>query len=452
MGIKIAIVGAGSPYTAGMIKAILEDPSGDFKGATLSLMDLRPRPLEAMRDFAVTLAKRLAAPVRVESTTQLGRALEGSDFVITTIRVGGLKHLLIDEKVPKQFGLIGNETIGIGGIFKAARTIPPMLEIAAAVERRCPKAWVLNFTNPTQYIADAVRRRFELKFVSLCDGIFGAYDLPAKLLGVSMSDIQPFVGGTNHHGWILDFTCRGRSGYPLLRRKRHQIDESKLQACERMALRLYDLHGILPNHAWYQQYYQCHNDMLEWSLKKGYVTMGESFLRGTRQTWKFFRDYARGRVVSPAEGRVQRTGFGHGRQVTDFMRAVLNDLGTLQIVNIPNRGAVSNLPDRAIVEVTAVCGRTGPRGVAVGPLPPSVLAQSLAMVLHEELTVDAVLARDKRLLMQAIMAHPLIHDLGSAERCAIRLFQLHAPNLRGWKDRGGFRLRETHYKIPWFRS
>ena len=185
---KIAIIGGGSPYVPGIL-ASLTQAGAALHGSEIALMDIAPARLPMMTAIGQRMAADAAADLRITSTTDLTEALTGATFVLTNFRPGGLEGLRLDEAIPDRYGVLGQETTGPGGTSFALRSIPQVLALCQAMEAACPDAWLINYTNPANFVADAIRRQSDVKSISLCDGGGNGlrYELP-KLLRVPQED------------------------------------------------------------------------------------------------------------------------------------------------------------------------------------------------------------------------------------------------------------------------
>ena len=446
-GPKIAVVGGGSQaFGPELCESLVDFGRDQLGGSEVVLLDVSTDHVEAVAGFAADLAADVGASVRFEATTDRQRAFDGADYIINTFRPGSHREQELDETIPVRHGLQGNETIGIGGIFMACRGVPVLREILADAEALCPDAWVVNYTNPTQYVADAIHKLSSMRVVSLCDGQWDVLDDLAYLLGIDAKTIQIHPAGTNHAFWVMRFTVDGEDGYPLLRRRLAELDpedldrmfadatallEGSVVGPERIyrqfiphyrfdfSLRLFELYGLLPGPKYYWRYLLDQDAMIEEQRRPDFVTMAGYYMEQTAP--RIFATLDR-RVVRAAE-RIVSSERKDGEDDIDVdlsvrvIASMANDLGRCLVVNVPNQGAVSNLPDDAIVEVSALVGRDGPRPFAEGALPAELVGFQHALVLAQQLSVDAAINRSREDLLKAIVAHPLINSLDAAERC-----------------------------------
>jgi len=453
-GKRIVVVGGGSQFAAGLSESLIDYSRDSLTGSTVVLLDIRPEHLEIVHGYASKLAAKVGTDIRFERTTDRRRAFDGADYILNTFRPGSHEQQEQDETVPPKYGLQGNETVGIGGIFMACRVVPILKDICADAQDLCPKAWFVNYTNPTQYVADAVRRISDLRFISLCDGYVEMGDDLGLLLGVDPGDITVYPGGSNHGMWIMRLTIQGKDGYPILRERLSRLSQAEI---ERMyakpavvdfiglkvkpeeiyeqfiahysfpfSLRLFQIYGLLPAPRYYWRYHMDQDAVIAQERSGHYVTMAG-----------FFMERAVGGLLGGLDERLERAsrtiqttrrsgGGGHGDLAVRVIAAIENDLGEIFNVNVPNRGAVSNLPHDAVLELAATVDQHGPHPFAVGPLPKELLGYQYSLVLSQELAVDAALSGSRNDLLKAILAHPLIHSLDAAEKAMDELLALQA--------------------------
>ncbi|NIM93769.1 MAG: hypothetical protein GTO18_08675 [Anaerolineales bacterium] len=445
-GKRIVVVGAGSHFCVGLNESYIDYARDILPGTTIVLLDINEDHLKVVYDYSNRLASAVGADIAFEMTTDRREAFEGADFILTTFRPGSFEQQEQDESVPPKYGLQGNETVSIGGMFMCCRVVPILREICADAQQLCPDAWIINYTNPTNYVADAVRRISDLKCISLCDSYVKVPLDLAPLLEVEPEDIQIYLGGTNHATWVMRFTINGEDGYPVLKKRLEQLAWEEVVALydhprERkvnflddeygfdeiyeqfvahyrfdFSLRLFQIYGLLPQPRYYWRYHLDQDALIDEQRSGNYVTMAAFYLK-----------HRVPRVFDGLETRFEKTsqnlqtprregGGGHGDLAVRVMNAIINDVGEVFAVNVPNQGAISNLPDGAIVDVTGIVDRMGAHPFAMGPLPKEILGYQYSLVLAQELAVDAALSGSRNDLLKAIIAHPLINSVDAAEK------------------------------------
>lgn len=462
---RIVVVGGGSQFSVGLCESLIDYARDMLSGTSVVLLDIHQRHLDIVHKYASKLAQAVGVDMSFEKTIDRRRAFDGADFLLTTFRPGSHRQQDQDETIPPKYGLQGNETVSIGGIFMACRVVPVLREICADAQELCPDAWIINYTNPTQYVADAVRRLSDLRIISLCDGYVEVAEDLAPLLGVEPGDITLYPAGTNHAMWVMRFTVKGEDGYPLLRERLSQISKAELsnlyappsefdflgiqveagQAYEQFiprnhflfSLKLFEIYGLLPAPRYYWRYHLEQDAVITEQRGGDYVTMAGFYMR-TAVPRRFDELDRRLEQTSRQLETSRREGGGsHGDLAVRVISAMVNDLGETFDVNVPNRGAISNLPEDAIVEVAANVDHLGPHPFAMGPLPKPLLGYQRALILSQELAIDAALSGSRGDLLQAILAHPLIHSVDAAEQAMDELLALQAewlPQFGGSRD------------------
>jgi 6-phospho-beta-glucosidase len=442
-GIRICIIGGGSPYMTSMFGSIAHFArEGGLANSEIILHDINEQRVRLMYDWAIQGTKNDKLPIKFKCEMNLEKALDGADFVLSCIRPGGLEGRYLDETIPEKYGELGNETVGIGGIFMALRGLPTVYKIAQAVQKVCPEAWLVNYSNPTNMVVDTSIRAGHDRSIGLCDSVWGVKWLAAKLLKIPTAragEIDAHAVGVNHHTWCLGLWHQGRDLYPILDQLIAQADLSgkagyecidgnpELNVVEADACKIYKYYGILPASVYYARYYYNYRKMQDIHLSPEFEH---------RSTWlQNLADEKRSRISADLKsGQVtivphDEEDAAHGDQAIGTINAIANDTGMKETVNVVNNGAVPNLPDDAIVEVGCVLGSSGAQPVDGGELPFRV--QGMVRCAHEfgKLTVDAALQTNRKLVLQAAMAHPLHRDLDITEKMIAELFEVHKESL-----------------------
>jgi 6-phospho-beta-glucosidase len=453
-GKRIVVVGGGSQFSVGLAESLIDYSRDMLGGSTVILLDIHEEHLRIVHQYATRLAQATGVDMVFEMTTDRRQAFAGADYIINTFRPGSHREQEQDESVPPKYGLQGNETVGIGGIFMACRVVPVLKQICADAEELCPQAWFVNYTNPTQYVADAVRRISNVRFISLCDGYLGVGTQLSLLLEVDPGDITVYPGGVNHGMWIMRFTVKGEDGYPILRKRLAEVSPEEIDKLYPhpdeydfggvhvkadeiyqqflpnygfpFSLRLFQIFGLLPAPRYYWRYHMDQDAVIAEERSGHYVTMAGFYVKHAVPRLFDGLDERLTRACQHLETSRRRGGGGHGDLAVRVISAIANDLGETFDVNVPNRGAVSNLPLDSIVEVAATVDRTGPHPFAMGPLPKAVLGYQYSLILSQELTIDAALGGSRNDLLKAILAHPLIHSVDAAEKAMDELLALQA--------------------------
>ncbi|QKW38670.1 glycoside hydrolase family 4 [Actinomadura sp. NAK00032] len=405
---KVAIVGAGSGYMPGVVRGLLHR-ADDLAGTELACYDIDAAHLDVMTRLAGNMFAARGADFTVSSHTALKSALDGASYVFTTFRPGGLAARHLDESIPLKHGVVGQETAGPGGFLMALRSVPVLLDIAAKAD---PGAWIVNYTNPTNVVTDAVARHTGARIIGLCDQFIGDTEMWADLLGLPFDGLEADWIGLNHATWAQRVRLDGRElDLPLL------LDDLEVPGGgatpwrdpSRMA-ELAKALGFLPNS--YAKYYFFHDQVVDELRAKG-TTRAQDILAMLPGYYE--QVAAESRRPDPDPSR-ERGGGEHGEFAVDVICAMHRDEGRRMIVNTRNNGAVSSLDDDAIVEVPALVGRSGPVPLTMGPLPGPVRGLTQAIHAYERLAADAAVTGDRRTALQALMAHPFVRSKHTAEK------------------------------------
>jgi alpha-galactosidase len=407
---KIAFIGAGSwGFTRGLVRDVLTFPL--LESSTLSLMDINPERL----DFATRAVKKIVEmgnyPATVEATQNRAEALRGADFVVVTILAGGLDVWRHDIEIPKKYGVDINigDTRGPSGIFRALRTIPVMLEIARDMERYCPDALMLNYTNPMVMLCRAMQRETDIQLTGLCHSVQGTAEMLARWIGAPMEEVTYTCAGINHMAWYLKYEWKGRDAYPLIRQAITERPEVYNEEIVRNEMFL-----VLDR---YVTESSGHNSEYNWWFRKRpdliekYCTHGTGWNPGIyayvvkryEEREANWRDEAKAWFAKETPIDLAR---GH-EYAAYIMNAILGGEPFQFNGNVRNAGLVTNLPPDACVEVPVWASRKGLEAVQVGALPPQCAVLTNLSASIEEMAVEGCLSGDPRLIYQAICNDPL---------------------------------------------
>ncbi len=408
---KIAFVGAGSlQFTAGLVKDILTFPR--LRDAHLALMDINPERLDFARVAVGKIVEAGHYPATVSATLNRAEALEGADVVLTTILSGSTEVWRYDIEIPKKYGVDINvgDTRGPSGIFRFLRTLPPMLDIVRDMEKYCPGAVLLNYTNPMAMLCGALQRQTHLPVTGLCHSVQGTAEMLAGWIGAPLEEITYSCAGINHQAFYLKYEWKGQDAYPLIRKAITERPEvyNEEQVRNEMYLHLdYYPTESSGHNSEYNAWFRKRPDLIE-----KYCTHGTGWNPGeyayilkeyqqTEQTWKEGVRVELAKEVT--RGDLER---GH-----EYAAYIINALMGGEIFgfngNVPNTGLVTNLPSGACVEVPVFVDKGGFHPVQVGALPPQLAALVHTSSLIEEMAIEAALTGNARLVMQACLHDPL---------------------------------------------
>ncbi len=398
--ICIAIIGAGSSYTPELLDMIGKMQDQICVGE-IRLCDTNPKRLEIMEQFTRRFLANIGLKIKVWSTEDRIKAIDEADFIVTQIRVGGNEARVQDEKIPLKYGLLGQETTGAGGFAKALRTIPVMLEIARDVEKVNPKAWIINYTNPTGIVAEAVTRYTEARFIALCGGGRHPGNMLYKKYGITHDRVRYDYFGLNHFNFSYNITVDGE---PI-------TDEQWVGIAEECGVNpeLTVKMKLLPS--LYLPYY--HNRLHKVKMQQeASRTRGEEVLEIEKE---LFRQYADPSVCTKPELLSRRGGGDYAEMALGVIRAIAYNDDTFAVCNVPNKGIIPFLPDEAVVETACMVNASGAAPIAFKNFPDSVRGIVAAVKNYESLTVEAAVEGDRDKALFALLAHPLIMDYDLAK-------------------------------------
>jgi 6-phospho-beta-glucosidase len=394
--VKLAVVGGGSTYTPELVSGLSRE-RGKLDLRELWLHDVDPERRAVVGGLAGRMLAKQGYDGTLNITDELERAVEGADFVLVQIRVGGQTARLSDETVPLACGCIGQETTGAGGFAKAMRTVPVVLEIAEAVrELAAPDAWIVDFTNPvgivTRALLDAGHRA-----VGLCNVAIGFQRFFARLLGVRPGDVLVDQVGLNHLTWVRAVRVGGEDVLPRLLADH---GENVASFCA-LPLRLLEELRVAPSS--YLQYFYRHDAILAEQLDG--VPRAARVAEIERELLQLYRDPALAEKPALLE---QRGGAYYSEAATGLVTSLATDDGGVHEVDVRNGGTLAGLAADDVVEVPSRVGSAGPVPLPQPPLAPELLGLAQHVAAYERLAARAAVTRDPLDARKALLAHPLI--------------------------------------------
>jgi alpha-galactosidase len=440
---KIAFIGAGSlEFTGELVRDILTFPL--LQDATISLMDIDAERLK----FAETAVSKIFTegiyPANVVATLDRAEALKGSDVVLTTILSGSTEVWRHDIEIPKKYGVDINvgDTRGPSGIFRFLRTLPDMMDIVRDMEKVCPDAVLLNYTNPMAMLVSAIQKQTFIKVTGLCHSVQGTAMMLADWIGAPFDEIDYLCAGINHQAWYMEYKWNGVDAYPLIHKaitERPEVyDEEQVRNEMYLALGYYVTES------------SGHNSEYNWWFRKRpgliekYCTQGTGWNPGeyayilkeyqyNEATW---RDQVKEKLAQPlTEEDLER---GH-----EYAAYIINALQGGEMFkfngNVPNTGLITNLPEDACVEVPVVVDKAGIHPIYVGALPPETALLTQLSSGIEELAIQASLTGDPTLVYRAICHDPLtasVLSLREIKDMVNELFAQHKDYLPQFKHHG----------------
>ena len=400
---KIAFLGAGSlGFGRRLVSDILSFP--ELAAGTIHLMDPSAERLGFIRELSDRMVEHAGLPTRISSSTDRESALDGADYVIVSIRVGeGMGPESLDVRIPYEVGGLRqtvSDTVGVGGVMKGLRTIPAMLDIARDMERLCPGALMLNYTNPMSMIMWAVSEATSITSIGLCHSVQNTARELSGYMGVEQEALTYKVAGINHMAWFLKLERDGADLYPNLRAC---LDDDETVARDRVRFDIFRHFGWFVTEssrhmAEYVPYYMRDEAEME---RVGVTQKTADQMTGQHETRAKRRAEAQAKILAEPPDIVRSNEYG-----AQIIHAMETDRALTVYGNVPNTGLITNLPDDCSVEVPCLVNRAGLHPCYVGALPPQLAALCRTNVNMQELVVRAVLDEDRESVYHAAMLDP----------------------------------------------
>ena len=409
--IKIAYIGAGGTRGAGCL-ASFSQHGAEFAGSEIVLTDPDAERLELTGRLGRLFVDQAGVDITIRTVSDRRQALDGADAVLTSFRPGGFEARIIDEKIPLKYGVIGQETQGPGGFFMALRSIHAFQAILADIEALCPDAWLVNYTNPVNIVAEAIVRHTPVKVISLCEG---SYNAPRNLLeaaGLESDLLDHVMIGLNHQTWSIRHEYDGEDLMPLLEASYDSVmaDVSVSHTTKRL-FKLACRMKRIPMGYWQYYYYteEILAKMKSEPMVRAEVILGElpTYLAHYREQ----ADSARPRL-DPARSR---GGVLELELAVEVISAIANDSGRIYYCNVPNRGAVSNFRNDLVVEVPCHVDRHGAVPITQGSMPREVSGLMEMLAEYQTLAADVGWNGTRADALRALAANPLVGSFEKAE-------------------------------------
>ena len=435
---NITFIGAGScAFTRDVVRDLLTFPL--LRDSTLVLMDINRERLNFAQEMVNTIIKRGDYPTKVEVTTDRREALKGSDAVLITIMTHGTQVWRHDIEIPKKYGISINvgDTRGPSGIFRALRTIPVMLDICRDIERQCPDAIVLNYTNPMAMLCRAIQRQTNLKFTGLCHSVQGTAKMLAQWIKAPMDEITYLCAGINHLSWYLEYKWNDKDAYPLIRKaiQNKKIYNEEIVRNEMFKHLGYYVTESSGHNSEYNWWFRKRPDLIEkyctygtgWNPGKyafvlnEYIDKEKNWQKKAKQVMKLAKEMPLDKGLEYASSIINAF---MGGEAFEFNG------------NVPNTGLIPNLPKDVCVEVPIVVNRHRIKPFYVGNLPPQLAALNNINIAVEEMAVEAALTGDPQLVFQAIAYDPLtaaVLSLAEIKKMVREMFNKNQPYLPQFK-------------------
>ncbi|WP_276353121.1 6-phospho-beta-glucosidase [Cohnella caldifontis] len=425
-GLKIAVIGGGSSYTPEIVEGIINRYER-LPVRELWLVDIEAgrRKLEVVGELAKRMVAQAGLPIDVRLTLDRRSAIEGADFVTTQIRVGLLEARKWDEHIPNRHGVIGQETTGPGGMMKALRTIPVLLDICRDIGELAPDAWLLNFTNPAGMVTEAITRHSRVKSIGLCNAPIGLQKWLSRKYGAPADRIYAEFVGLNHLHWVTRIEVEGEDKLAELLDRREEYVGKNVPMTEWDPEFLRGFGG-LPSY--YLKYYYLTDAMLAEQLEslKTHGTRAEVVKRVEDELFELYRNPELKEKPKQLE---QRGGAYYSEAAVNLMDSLHNDNRDIQTLNVPNGRILEFLPEDAAIEVNCVVTGKGPIPLPVSKVPEQAKGLIAAVKTYERLTIEAALSGDRGIALQAMASHPLVPSVSKAKVLLDEMLEQNKPYL-----------------------
>ncbi len=426
---KIVVIGGGSSYTPELVEGIILR-ADQINVEKIVFVDIESgkEKLEIIGALAKRMIKKSELSIQVDLTFNRIEAITDADFVLTQFRVGGLDARANDERIPLTYDVIGQETVGPGGFAKALRTIPVILDLCKEIENYASDAWLINFTNPAGMVTEAVHKYTSVKAIGLCNVPINMKEMTANILAVDREAVTMSFAGLNHLVYATNVTVNGVDQMPTLiegiaegrNMNMRNIHDAPWEKDFLLALK------ALP--CPYHRYYYMMDEMLveekQAALEGG--TRAEQVKEIERALFEVYKNPALKEKPKELE---ERGGALYSEAAISLIASIVSDDDAIHTVNVPNNGAISNLPDDVVVEVTCTVNQSGAKPIRIGPLPPELNGLIQQIKAFEVLTIEAAVTGSKEKALLALTMNPFVPSSKVAKALLEDLLEANKPYL-----------------------
>lgn len=429
VGIKVVTIGGGSSYTPELVEGFIKRYD-EMPIRELWLVDVEEglEKLEIVGTLAKRMVKEANVPMEIHLTLDRKKALKDADFVTTQFRVGQLNARVYDERIPLKYGMLGQETNGAGGVFKALRTVPVIYSIIEEMKVLCEDAWLINFTNPVGVVSEAVFRYADFdKYIGVCNVPINMTNHYAKVLGTEVNELVPYFAGLNHMSYTLHVYHEGkdRLNEIIEHVKEEQMTMNNIDPLAWTYEFVRDL-GVYPSP--YHKYFYNYKEMLD----KAITQYNEGSTRAEtvkKIESKLFEQYKDPNLKTKPKELEERGGAYYSDVACSVISSIYNDKREYHVVSTMNNGHITDLPDGCSVEITCRITKDGPVPVHIGKLPLAIKGLIQHVKTYEELLADAIYEKDLDKALLALKIFPLTHSVTNADKVFNELVVAHRKYL-----------------------
>lgn len=425
---KLVVIGGGSSYTPELVEGvILHRDTLPVTEIVLIDIEAGQEKVRINTEFAKRMVEKAGLDIRISYTLDRAEGLKNAAFIITQIRVGGLDARSKDERLPLKYGIIGQETTGPGGCFKALRTIPVMLDICRDIEKFCPDAWLINFTNPSGIITEAILKNTNVKCIGLCNVPINMRHDAAERLQVPADELDCRFIGLNHLSVMTQAFHEGKDRLP------EALDVSNSESIVKNIDKNEEMDRLAKEMGCmfspYLQYFYSEKEMLEHETMEALGMEGTRADQVKRVEKNLFTCYSDPNLKEKPEALAKRGGARYSEAAINLIDSIYNDRKDVQVVDVANQGTIRQLPDDVVIETNCVIGKDGAAPLQIEEVPKTVLGLVEQVKAYEVLTIEAATTGDRTKALLAFMNHPLVHDVRDARRLLDEMMEVHKDYL-----------------------
>ncbi|AGK98481.1 family 4 glycosyl hydrolase alpha-galactosidase/6-phospho-beta-glucosidase [Clostridium pasteurianum] len=454
---EIALIGGGGVRTVFFTKSIIKR-SEKIGIDSLVLMDNDEKRLNIITKLCSEAAKEMNSKINIRKTIIIEDAVKNADFIVTTIRVGKEKARANDERIALKYGVLGQETTGAGGFSMAIRTIPVALNYYKLISEINPKAWILNFTNPSGLVTQAARDKGLHKVIGICDAPSELKSQIAAAEKVEYSKLDFEQYGINHLSWTRKVVDSSNNKDVI---KNLLQDDRKLEKINALAVfekDLINMLGVLPNEYLYYYYYREKSikNILSSNYTRGeyiekinnemfYLLEKIDINNKPKEALQIYYKYCNMREnsymsvetnedkLNNREKKLELDFEGYAGVALDFIEGINNEKSKEIILSVPNEGAIANMKDDDVVEVTCNIGKSTVKPISIGEVSEETLLLMKQVKLYEKLTIDAVFNKSRKRAYEALMAHPLVGSYSISRSIVDEYLNVNKEYVGVWK-------------------